>query len=225
MANVMSVAIETVNAVAETAVNTVNRITRVSLEHLQSVGHTSSLASHRSIPVPYNGVYQGPWEDKMPLSRQHSLATSADARSFRAPTANQVAPFQQRPAGPQPWPLLQQDPSPAQRGIPEDTAVLPLTEAQRRNFSIEGELQNFRQAGIGRRGAGSAPIFHRGGNGPPRGPLSFQADIAHPKAAGDTRQRSLASSARREEARFEPAGLGDAHKSAPPFAGVSFSLI
>ncbi|KAK9915782.1 hypothetical protein WJX75_004084 [Coccomyxa subellipsoidea] len=167
MATVMSVAIETVNAVAETAMNTVNHITRVSLEHLQSVGHTSSLASYRSIPVPYNSAYQGPWEDKMPLSRQHSLATSADARSFRAPTAN----------------------------------------------------QNFRQAGIGRRGAGSAPIFHRGGNGPPRGPLSFQADIAHPKAAGDTRQRSLAPSARREEARFEPARLGDAHESAPPFAG------
>ena len=231
MATVMSVAIETVNLVAETAMNTVNRITRVSLEQLQSVGHTSSLASHRSVPVPFSGALQGPWEDKTPLSRHRSPATSADARSFRALTANQLAPFQQRPAaGPQPWPLPQHDSLPAQGAIPEDTTVSLLSEAQRGKFSIEGELQNFRQAGLGRRGAGSAPIFCRTGTGPPGvgppgGPLSFQADIAHPNAAlaaGDARRSTLAPPGQREQAQFKLAALGDPHGSAPPFAGMSF---
>ncbi len=163
MATVMSVAIETVNAVAETAMNTVNRITKVSLEQLQSA---NGLNNHRSVPVPFSRrTHQSPWDDSAPLSRQRSLATSADARSFwAAPAAGQLAAFQQRPAvGKQP---RQQEALPGKgvylQDIPVSSLSLSAEGQQHGGFSIKGELQNLRQAGLGRSGAGSAPAFLRG---------------------------------------------------------------
>ncbi|BDA44002.1 hypothetical protein COCOBI_05-1860 [Coccomyxa sp. Obi] len=185
MADVMSVAIETVNECAQTAMTTVNRITQISLEQLQAASHTSGLSTLKSSPLAVSSPFQGD------LYSQHSVPLSAD---IHPPTSvHPLAPSQQRlVVRARPAPPPHHDAIAAMRTAAGNASASMLAaRARDSGFSLEGELHSFRQAGLGRRGAGSEPPFRRGPTG---GPMSFGADIPHPSArltAEEMRRRAL----------------------------------
>ena len=219
MADIMSVAIETVNECAQTAMTTVNRMTQICLDQLQPAGHTSTFFSHNSCPPPMSSRVQGN------LS-QHSVPLSAD---IQPPTSDHpLAPSHQNLVvrarqGPTPYHKAM---TAMETAAKDASASVLAARVRDRGFSLEGELRSFRQAGLGRRGAGSEPPFRRS---PLGGPMSsFGADIPHPSSrlsAEDMRRRALGQPLHRRGA-GAPVSLDGAplsmQKSAPPLPGMVF---
>ncbi len=216
MTDIMSVAIETVNECAQTAMTTVNRITQISLEQLQAAGHTGSLKSY---PLANSSRIEGD------LYSQHNVPLSED---IHPPTSDHplAPPHQNLVVKARQGPTPYHNAMAAMETAAEDASASMLAaKGRNRGFSLEGELHSFRQAGLGRRGAGSEPPFRRG----PRGePISFGADIPHPSArltAEEMRRRALGQPLQRRDT---PALLGGAalsmQKSAPPLPGTALRL-
>lgn len=228
MATVMNIAIETVNAVAETAMNTVNRITKISLQQLQAVGegNSHSLGSFNSLPVHLSSVSQRDMREQAHLVMQQMVPTSAAVHRAPAPPSGQLVAAGQKFAVCAPGSLQQHGQFLDVGGTVgrfKGEAILGV-DLHGGSLSIRDELKGFRQAGLGRTGARSAPVFQRGPPVPSRGGLGFVADINHPKTAftaHDMRRRATESPILEEESPFMGNALANAHQSAPPFRGAT----